>query len=151
MSNGALIAVGMWPADRIDRLDLAAVARRGAGIEEGHAPEPVLKLLPLDDAMPRRLEGQRRGPRGRFGDVRRERVAGLGPGLDPAVEHADPLAVDPAPPEPEVVEHPPQARRDPAADVVVADDAPRRRRCRPRPCDPGRPRGRGAGGDPGAP
>src|SRR5215210_544628 len=49
-------------------------------------------------------------------------MAAFGPGLDAAIEHADPLATDVAPAEPEVVEHPPQARRDPAADIVIADD-----------------------------
>ena len=45
------------------------------------------------------------------------------PRLDPAIEHARPFAVDPAPPEAEVLEHPPQARGHPASDVVVAHDA----------------------------
>ena len=48
-------------------------------------------------------------------------VAGLGPGVDSAVEHADPLALDVPAPETEVVQHPPQPRGDPATGVVVAD------------------------------
>ena len=45
-----------------------------------------------------------------------QRMAGRGPGPDAAVEHRDPAAVA------EVVEHPPQPRRDRAAGVVVGDD-----------------------------
>src|SRR3954468_10086449 len=49
-------------------------------------------------------------------------MAGLGPGLDPAVEDTHPFAGRASSPESERVEHPPQPRGDPAADVVIADD-----------------------------
>src|SRR5439155_9757348 len=109
--------------DRVDRLDLAAVARRGAGVEEGDAPETGTQLVALDDAMPCVREAGAREPGGawRPRDVARQRLAGLGPGLDPTIQHTDPFAIDPTPAEPEVVEHPPQPSGDPTADVVVAD------------------------------
>jgi hypothetical protein len=50
--------------------------------------------------------------------IRRELAAGRRPRRDPAVEHGDLVVA-------EVVEHPPQPRRDPATDVVVRDDGVR--------------------------
>ena len=64
------------------------------------------------------------------------------PGRDPAVEHRDRVV-------PEVVEHPPQPRRHPAADVVIGDDEVLRRRSRPPPAERRSQPGSGRGWRPG--
>ena len=133
---------------RIDRLDLAAVARRPAGIEQDHLAETVAQRVAIDDLRPVVRQFEARAGRRRRRDAPRQRVTGGDPRLDPAVEHGYAAAM------PEVVEHPPQPRGDPAADVVVgdnevvrADPGPgerRRERGRGGERVPARPAGRGA-------
>ena len=100
--------------DRVDRLDLAAVAGRRPRVEQDHGPEPGLQLLARDHAASTR-SARWSDAGGQAGACRRQGSAGRRPGIDAAVEDGD-LAMA------EDVEHPPQPGRDPAADVVVGDD-----------------------------
>src|SRR5688572_17722144 len=47
--------------DRVDRLDLAAVARGAARVQERDVAQPTLELLALDDAVPLPAEVQPTG------------------------------------------------------------------------------------------
>ena len=106
----------MWPGDGVDRLDLAAVARAGPGIEDHRAPsaaQPAEQVAPVDDPRPMIGEVQLGGLE--LGLVGRRRQAQRQPRRQATVEDRGPRVA-------EVVQHPPQSGRHPAADVVVDRD-----------------------------
>ena len=105
-----------------DRVDRPRISLRGEGkagpapgVEQHHGPETARSAIAVDHAVPRRRQVERSAganaepPRSSSAEVGRD------PRQIAAVEDCHPRG-------PEALEHPPQPRRDPSADVVVGDD-----------------------------